>query len=163
MKIVWFNVNGLINPVKRAKILSKLKKARADVVFLQETHLNDSEHKKLLKMDFKEIYFASYKTGRKRGVAILISKRINFEHISDTKDKDARFVIATGKIEGNIISFLNVYVPPGSEWNVYSRIFDLMVTKTQGTVICGGDFNMRLNSKLDCSKSNMETKSEQKR
>lgn len=31
MKIVLFNVNGVISPVKRAKILFKLNKARADV------------------------------------------------------------------------------------------------------------------------------------
>lgn len=72
----------------RGKIFSKLKKAREEVVFLQETHLNDAEHLKLIKMGFKEVFFASYKPARKRGVAILISKKLNYEHISEKSDKE---------------------------------------------------------------------------
>lgn len=158
MKIVSFNVNGVLNPVKRGKIFSKLKKARAEVVFLQETHLNDVEHLKLIKMGFKEVYFASYKSVRKRGVAILISKKLNYEHISEMRDKEGRFVLITGKIEGRLVSFLNVYAPPNSEWNFYREVFDLIVTKVQGILICGGDFNFRLNPGLDCSRNTMELK-----
>ncbi len=46
MKIASFNIYGVLSPVKRGKILSKLKKARAEFVFVQETHLNDAEHSK---------------------------------------------------------------------------------------------------------------------
>lgn len=158
MKIVSFNVNGVLNPVKRGKIFSKLKKSRAEVVFLQETHLNDAEHLKLVKMGFKEVYFASYKSVRKRGVAILIAKKLNYEHISEIRDKEGRFVLITGKIEGRLVRFFNVYAPPNSEWNFYREVFDLIVTKVQGILICGGDFNIRLNPGLDCSRNTMELK-----
>lgn len=65
MKIALFNVIGVLSPVKIGKILSKLK-AIAEVVFLQETHLNNAEHSKLNKMGFKEVYFASYKSVQKK-------------------------------------------------------------------------------------------------
>lgn len=47
---------------------------------------------------------------KKRGVAILISKKkLNYEHISEIKDKKGRFfLLITGKIEGSLVSFFNV-------------------------------------------------------
>lgn len=61
MRIVLLNVNGVIDPVNRANILSKLKMTRADVVFLQETHLNNSEHKNDSKRASKKCILAHTK------------------------------------------------------------------------------------------------------
>lgn len=102
------------------------------MAFLQESHLNDSEHAKLNKSGFKHVYFSSYGTGRQRGVATLISGAVNYEHISEHKDKEGRFVMVIGKIEGIVTSLLNVYVPPGSGWSFYKHIVDLMTTKSEG-------------------------------
>lgn len=46
-----------------------------------------------------------------------------------------------------------MYAPPGSDWSFYKHIFDLMATNAQGITICGGDFNVRLNPRLDSSGS----------
>lgn len=51
VKIISFNVNGVLNPIKRSKILSKLKKEKAQIAFLQETHMNQSKHIKLKRGD----------------------------------------------------------------------------------------------------------------
>ena len=50
-EIVQCNMLLKINafPVKRGKVLSKLKKDKIQVAFLQESHLSDSEHAKLNK------------------------------------------------------------------------------------------------------------------
>ena len=48
LKVISFNVNGVLNPVKRSKILGKMKKENAQVVLLQETHLS----KNLKRLDF---------------------------------------------------------------------------------------------------------------
>lgn len=137
VKIISFNVNGVLNPIKRSKILSKLKKQKAQIAFLQETRLSQSEHAKLKRMGFRHVFFSSYNAGHKRGVAALISNTLNYEHISEIKDDSGRFIKITRKIEGSEISLLNVYAPPGSEWLFYRHIFDLMVN-SQGIVICGG-------------------------
>lgn len=123
LKIASFNINGVLNPIKRGKILSKLKKDKIQVAFLQESHLNDSEHAKLNKLGFKHVYFSSYGPGRRRGVATLISGAVNYEHISEHKDKEGRFVLVIGKIEGIVTSLLHVYVPPGSDWSFYKHIY----------------------------------------
>lgn len=50
-----------------------------------------------------------------------------------------------------MITFLNVYAPPSTDWVFYKHIFDIMATETEGILVCGGDLNIRLNEKLDSS------------
>lgn len=78
VKIVTYNVNGLGNPVKRRKIMTKLKKEEIDIALLQETHLTQVEHEKLKKWKFKQ-YSSSCSQSAKRGVSTLISNKLNFE------------------------------------------------------------------------------------
>lgn len=69
LKVISFNVNVILNPVKRSQILSKMKRDNAQVVLLQETHLTPSEHEKLKRMGFSRVYYSSYKSGHRRGIA----------------------------------------------------------------------------------------------
>lgn len=62
-----FNVNGV-----------KLKKEKTQIAFLQETHLNETEHIKLERLGFKYVYSSSHRFGNKRGVAILINRRLAY-------------------------------------------------------------------------------------
>ena len=77
IKIATYNVNGLVNPIKRSKILTKLKRDKVEVAFLQETHLSDTEHATLNRIGFKYRFSSSYANGYRRGVAILISSKID--------------------------------------------------------------------------------------
>ena len=47
IKILSLNVNGLNNPIKRKKVMTKLKKDKAQIIYLQETHLSGQESEKL--------------------------------------------------------------------------------------------------------------------
>lgn len=47
LKIASYNVNGILNLMKRSKILGKMKKEGVGVALLQETHLSEREHEKL--------------------------------------------------------------------------------------------------------------------
>ncbi len=85
IKITSLNVNGVNNPIKRGKILSKLNKGKTDIAFLQETHLNGIEHTKLGRLGFKHVYSSSYKSGQKREVVILIRNTVSCEHILEKK------------------------------------------------------------------------------
>lgn len=79
IKLASLNINGILNPVKRSKMLSQLKR---DKVQIQESHLSNNEHAKLHKMGYTEVYFSSHDSGRRRGVAILLCSAVNFEFIS---------------------------------------------------------------------------------
>lgn len=51
--LMSLNVNGLGDPVKRARVMAKLRKEKSQINFLQETHLSRSEHEKLKKFGYK--------------------------------------------------------------------------------------------------------------
>lgn len=44
--VITLNVNGLHNPIKRGKVIAKMKREKLHVIFWQETHLNSTEHEK---------------------------------------------------------------------------------------------------------------------
>ena len=102
--------------------------------------MSQSKHAKLQKLGFRKVFSFSFKSGHKRGVAILISGALAYGHISEVVDDGGGFIKILGRIEGSVIMLLNVYAPPGSEWLFYRQVFDLMVN-SQGVIICGGDFN----------------------
>lgn len=145
-KVITLNVNGITSPIKRSKLLSKAKKEMAQIVFWQETHLSCPEHEKLKKFGFKHTYYSSSNSGRKRGVAIMIQNSVNFEFLTETKDREG---MVKGKIDGKEVTLLNVYAPPSSKKAFFKNIFDLMTSQSTGVMICAGDFNVILDSKLD--------------
>lgn len=55
LKVIYFNVNGILNPTKRRQILAKMKRENAQIVLLQETHLTAQEHEKLKMMGFSRV------------------------------------------------------------------------------------------------------------
>lgn len=71
VKFISLNVRGVNNPIKRTKILSYCQKEKADVIYLQETHLNAVESRKLMNGKF---FVAAFSPAMKKrnGVAILI-------------------------------------------------------------------------------------------
>lgn len=42
-----WNVNGMNNPVKRSRIMAKIKREKSEIISLQEPHLSKTEHEKL--------------------------------------------------------------------------------------------------------------------
>lgn len=142
-------------------MIAKAKKEKSQIVFWQETHLQSPEHEKLKKMGFRNTFYSSYKRGRKRGVAILISNSLNFEFISEIKDKEGRFIFVKGKLDHKEVTLLNIYAPPGSNKTFFKKMFDLISCETLGVLICAGDLNMIFNPKLDTNnqkrkKNNLE-------
>lgn len=161
-KIITLNVNGLHNPIKRSRIIAKMKRERIQVIFWQETHLSPSENEKLKKLGFQNTYYSSHKSGRRRGVAILISNAVNFEFKSEIKDKEGRYILVKGKLDNKEVTLFNVYAPPGDTKSLFKKIFDLIATESYGTLIFGGDLNVQLQPGLDTTnpskKKNSNTK-----
>lgn len=106
-RIVTLNVNGLLSPIKRSKLVAKMKREKKLIFFWQETHLSCSEHEKLIKLGFK-IYYSSYKGGHKRGVATLISNKVNFQFSSEITDKEGRYVLVKGLIDQKEVTLVNI-------------------------------------------------------
>ncbi len=52
-------------------------------------------------------------------------------------------------MEEDIVTLINVYVPPGSNRQFFKSLFDAVALEAEGICICGGDFNVVLNQHLD--------------
>uniref|UniRef100_A0A3P8S3G3 Endonuclease/exonuclease/phosphatase domain-containing protein n=1 Tax=Amphiprion percula TaxID=161767 RepID=A0A3P8S3G3_AMPPE len=109
LNLVSYNVHALNHPIKRKKILNQLKKLQCSIALLQETHLTDTEHKKIKREWVNQVFYASY--GKRRGVAILIGKGTPIKVEKDIKDNTGRYVLIVGSIGDMTISILNVYAP----------------------------------------------------
>lgn len=63
---------------------------------------------------------------------IWISGRFIFEKLSETIDKEGRYVRIKGRL-GELVTILNMYPPPpGSDWSFYRKMFDLMIQDVGG-------------------------------
>ena len=108
---------------------------------MQETHLSDREHDKLSKTWADNVYFSSHTSGRKRGVAILVKRGLNFTYISHYTDSEGRYILLNGTIDGIRISLCNIYAPNEDDPIFIKKIFGLIIDKSDGIVIAGGDMN----------------------
>jgi hypothetical protein len=62
--------------VNRSKVIAIIKREGLHVNFWQETHLSDVEYKKLKLKGFKNTFYSSYKSGRRKGVAISLNYQL---------------------------------------------------------------------------------------
>ncbi len=106
-------------------------------------------------MGFKYIFSASFGSGH-RGVAVLISNKITYDHLAEIKDREGRYIMIRGRVEGTLVTILNVYAPPGSKCSFFKSLIDLIASESQGIFICGGDFNVLLDPKLDASNTSTQ-------
>lgn len=149
IKVMSLNVNGLNNPIKRQKVMTKLKKEGAQIIFLQETHLSQLEHDKLRRYGYRNLYHSSFRGGSRRGVVTLISNPTQFDLEKEFKDKEGRYIVVKGRIENEPVTLINIYAPPESDKHFFKCLFDMIATETKGILICGGDLNVIRNHKMD--------------
>lgn len=56
MRVIPWNIKGLHSPNKRMMVLRHLKRLRADVALLQETHLEEKDFPRLQRLWVGKIY-----------------------------------------------------------------------------------------------------------
>lgn len=116
---------------------------------LQETHLSEKEHLKLKREWVDLVFSSSFEKGRKRGVAILFSKAVYFNHIETVSDKNGRYVLVKGDISGTKVTLLNLYAP-NEDSAVFFKIHSNVISRHNGgVVLIGGDFNCVLRQNID--------------
>ncbi len=154
LKIASLNVNGLNNPVKRSRVLAKMRRDTTQVVFLQETHMTQQEHEKFKKFGYLNSYFSSYRNSRRRGVATLISNSLPFNLIKQKSDRDGRYIVVKGRIDNILVTFVNVYPPPENNRKFFKLLFDTIISESEGILVCAGDWNTIQNYNLDTTSTN---------
>lgn len=150
-----WNIRGMGNAIKRAKVFSHLKALSADIVYLQETHINPVKEK-LLRCSWVNQVFQSTFSSKARGVAILIRKTVPFRHVSTLRDPNGRYVLVTGYIYSIHVTLLNVYAPNFDDPAFFRKIFGLLSNSSDTHIIIGGDLNCVLDKFLDRSASSTQ-------
>lgn len=146
LKLITWNVRGFHTTSKRIKVINHLVKLRADICFLQETHLTDTELQHLHFKQFDKIFSSTFNS-KQRGVSILINKKINFTLNSSTADPDGRFIIINISINHLTFTLANIYAPNNDDPLFFHNLFSLLYNSTN--LIVAGDFNTALNPSLE--------------
>lgn len=77
VRIVSLNTGGLNASIKRTRMMTHIKNIMADIMFIQETHLRNSDQKKLNRPWISHLFHSKFNL-KTRGVAILIRKKCEF-------------------------------------------------------------------------------------
>ena len=148
MSLVSWNVRGLGHPVTRGKVFSHLKSLKPDIIFLQETHVKATQHKKLRANWISQVYQSPF-TSKARGVAILFQKTVPFRFQSSTTDPNGRFIIVTGHINLFPVALVNIYELNTDDPAFFCKVFDLIPDDDSSHIVIGGNFNCYLDPYLD--------------
>lgn len=158
VRFTSWNVKGLNGPVKRGKILSHIKNLKTDIVFLQETHLRNSDQLRLKKHWVGQIFHSSFNT-KARGTAIIIHKKIQFTSSGFISDPQGRFVLVSGKLFHTQVILVNIYAPNWDDVGFVQRVVCQLPDLNTHLLILGGDFNCVMDLNLDRSKPKAQTPS----
>lgn len=148
MSVVSWNIGELGHPVKRGKVFSHLKSLKSDIIFLQETHVKATQHKKLRANWISQVYQLPF-TSKARGVAILFRKTVPFRFQSSTTNPNGRFIIVTRHINSFPVTLVNIYGLNTDDPALFCKVFDLIPDNDSSHKVIGGDFNCYLDPYLD--------------
>ena len=97
-----------------------------------------------------ETNFPSKQTGKKAGVAILISVKTDFNRRAIKRDPDGHSIILKGRIHQEDINVVNIYAPNVGAPKYIKKILEDFKKDIDSNTIIAGDFNPPL-SKMDRS------------
>uniref|UniRef100_A0A803JMS9 exodeoxyribonuclease III n=1 Tax=Xenopus tropicalis TaxID=8364 RepID=A0A803JMS9_XENTR len=148
LKLVSWNVRGMNDKVKRAIILDHLKKLKADIMLLQETHLVGQRVRSLNRSWLGPVFHAEYST-YSRGVAILFRKTTAPKIEKIISDRYGRYIILKITVYTKTIILANIYSPPPGDLTILQTILGKVAELGDHPVYWLGDFNAVPDPTLD--------------
>ena len=139
-----------------------LNECKYDIVFLQETY-STLEVENIWKTQWQGKLFFSHGTNHSCGVMALVRSDLDFKVKSINVDNEGRHLIIEAEVQGSAYLLVNSYAPNKVQeqcrffQNVNKSIENLVVDK-EHKIFIGGNFNVALNSELDCSGGNPSKK-----
>ena len=115
--ILSHNVNGLGNRIKRNTIFNNIQKNKDSIHFLQET-FSTQEIEQDWQDELKEgkLIF-NHGSKRARGTLIYIPNNLKDNIVKTMDDNNGRIIIMDIKIQNEIYTMINVYMPTSSNKN----------------------------------------------
>ena len=129
VKFISWNLRGFNGPVKRTKVFQHLKLLKADIVFLQETHLKINDHTRLRRPWVGQVFHSVFDP-KARGAAILVLKKIQFIPESIIPDCNGRFIMVSGRMFHLPVILACVYAPnlvTAVSWPHFYLLFQIWI------------------------------------
>jgi len=161
---ITLNARGLLEKSKRDEIMQWMKRQKADVILLQETHYT-SDIISFINCEWQGDAFHSFGTNRSKGVSTLItSKQIPINVTNHYDTNDGRTLLVNVELYGNVFTVVNVYAPNnGRERELFfEKLTKWVGNHQQGPILMGGDFNTVLNAELDRKSSGIQHREKNK-
>ena len=135
------------NRVDSLKLM--LEKEKLDILFLQETHVDNLKLGRSLENKLDGKIFWSFGTNNARGVGVYFNKNLDVNVYKFITDPFGRFLVIDGIVEGNDLRFITVYAPnDGLERkDFFIDLFPYFVTCKP--IIFGGDLNCVQDTSID--------------
>ena len=108
--ILTLNVNGLNAPIKRHRLANWIGSQNPSVCYIQETDLTCKDTKRLKIKGWRKIYQANGEQ-KKKGIAILISDKIDFKQTKIKTDKEGHYIMVKRSMQQEELMILNIYAP----------------------------------------------------
>ena len=157
------NVRGIRSAKKRKALFMWLNERKYDIIFLQETYCT-VEVEDTWRTQWQGKLFSSHGTNHSCGVMVLVRSDLDFNLKSVEADVQGRYVLVEADVQGSNFLFVNVYAPNKVQEqclffdNLNKIIENFVIDKEQKKIVIGGDFNIALDSDLDCSGGNPSKK-----
>ena len=156
VSIYSFNARGLANKDKRVATFSWLKTKRSGIFFIQETH-SIEQLEKIWRQQWDGPIFFQHGKSNSRGVAILVTKNIDFEVNAIDSADDGRFLLIDCAIFRTKYILVNIYAPTIDRRTEQTEFGSFLFSKLENflgcNIIVGGDFNINIEKLKSSTKS----------
>lgn len=142
LNIISYNTRGLRDHFKRRDIFRKLHQEKHDIIYLQETHSQQSDELRWKNEWGGRIIFA-HGSNRSCGVAILLKRSLNLIIKEITIDQvEGRFIVLNVEYEGSNYTLCNLYGPNEDKAEFFQSVFSEVEKFPNDLRVTAGDFNL---------------------
>lgn len=124
-------------------------RAKADIIFIQETHLRADSITKLQDHYYPTAFHTTTSTSKSKGVSTLLAKNCPFQLTETLADVNGRYLFLKGTLFGQ--SHTNVYALNSQQVTFFRELTNTLTAFQDGIIILGGDLNVSLNPLQDTS------------
>ena len=137
IKILSFNAQGLQTNRKRKKVMHWLKKKKANVYLLQETHSTEGDEITWKENWGSEVLFSHGNT-ESRGVSICFLKDFDYTIKKTIRDGEGRYIILDMEINSTRTVIANIYAPNSDDVSFFNKVIEEISALDCVNVIWGG-------------------------
>ena len=110
LSIITLNINGLNAPIKRHGAAEWVKKIRPTYMLSVRDSPQNKRYTQIKSKGVEKDISGKWK-GKKAGVAIFISNKIDFQTKAIIRDKEGHCIMIKGAIQQEAITLVNIYEP----------------------------------------------------